>query len=256
MRATVTQLPEASERLEEALAMLSEHVRKNASEFLLLPEMPFFPWIAYDQEVSGERWQASMDAHEEWTSRLTSFGVKTIIGSRPVLEKGIPHNDAFSLNLAGKESLFHRKYYLPDEGGFWEATWYRRADKPRFKALQTDSAKIGAMICSDIWFGEHARGYARQGVHLLVNPRATAKGSTDKWLAGGRAAAVMAGAFCLSSNRYGMGKGFEWGGMGWIVNPDGEVLGKTSEEQPFITLDLDLQEADEAKSSYPRYVKE
>jgi len=48
---------------------------------------------------------------------------------------------------------------------------------------------------------ERARAYGKVGVHLIVNPRATERSTLDKWLTGGRAAAVIAGAFCLSSNR-------------------------------------------------------
>ena len=256
MRATVSQVPENPEKLEAALAALAEHLTKEDSEFLLLPEMPFFPWIAYDKNVSAEKWQASMDAHDKWISRLSSFNVKTIVATKPVLDKGIPHNDAFAIDSQGKEEFLHRKYYLPDEDGFWEATWYRRAESPKFEGLQLESVKLGAMICSDIWFGEHARAYAKQSIQVLVNPRATEINSVNKWMAGGQAAAVMAGAYCLSSNRYGRGNGFDWGGMGWIIDPNGKVLATTSEDQPFVTLDLNLSEADQAKKTYPRYVKE
>jgi len=81
--------------------------------------------------------------------------------------------------------------------------------------------------------------------------------SADKWLAGGRAAAVMCGAFCLSSNRGGLDiNGMEWAGQGWIIEPDGEILGLTSLEDPFVTVDIDLQTAEKAKKTYPRYVLE
>ena len=75
-------------------------------------------------------------------------------------------------------------------------------------------------------------------------------------MAGGRTAAVVSGAFCLSScfggrDRYGM----QWAGRGWIIEPEeGDILAVTSRSQPFITLDIDLQVADRAKQTYPRYV--
>jgi len=75
---------------------------------------------------------------------------------------------------------------------------------------------------------------------------------------GGRAAAVMSGAFCLSSNRGGVDAwGHAWGGHGWIIEPDqGTVLFTTSTERPFLTLQIDLSAAEQAKSRYPRYVGE
>ena len=44
------------------------------------------------------------------------------------------------------------------------------------------------------------------------------------------------------------------GGGSWIIDPDGEVLGLTTADEPFLTLDLDLALADLAKKTYPRYV--
>lgn len=82
--------------------------------------------------------------------------------------------------------------------------------------------------------------------------------SVDKWIAGGRAAAVISGAYCLSSNRGGIDQhGFEWAGTGWIIEPEeGDVLALTSLEHPFVTLDIDLTIAENAKRTYPRYVPE
>src|SRR5690606_35970815 len=129
-----------------------------------------------------------------------------------------------------------------------EATWYERGPF-EFEPVRLEQAGAGFLICTEIWFTEHARAYARQGIHLLACPRATMSYSVDKWLAGGRAAAVMSGAYCLSSNRGGIdGRGFEWGGRGWIVEPEeARVLGLTSQEQPFLTLEIDLQAAEQAK---------
>jgi hypothetical protein len=44
------------------------------------------------------------------------------------------------------------------------------------------------------------------------------------------------------------------GGQGWAVGPDGQVLGVTSRARPFLTVSIDLAEAERAKSTYPRYV--
>jgi N-carbamoylputrescine amidase len=49
-------------------------------------------------------------------------------------------------------------------------------------------------------------------------------------------------------------KGVDFGGQGWIIGPDGEVLGLTSAENPFLTLEIDWRKADLAKKTYPRYI--
>lgn len=82
---------------------------------------------------------------------------------------------------------------------------------------------------------------------------------------GGRAAAIVSGAWCLSSNysgampREGGTEGgaseLRFGGSGWIIEPEaGEVAGTTGEDSPFLTLETDPAAADAAKETYPRYV--
>jgi N-carbamoylputrescine amidase len=256
MKVTAVQLPDQPEALETAFAALVVHTQAEHPDLVLLPEMPFAPWLAATDQVDPALWQAAVDAHEEWLPRLGALGARIVLGSRPTLENGAPHNDAFIWDSASGARSAHRKYYLPDEPGFWEATWYRRAAEPRFEAAEADGLAIGFMICSDLWFTEHARGYARQGIHLLANPRATENSSVDKWIAGGRAAAVMSGAYCISSNRTGESGGVQWGGGGWVIDPDGAILAVTTDEQPFVTVDIDPGLAESAKSGYPRYVKE
>lgn len=100
-----------------------------------------------------------------------------------------------------------------------------------------------------------ARAYGQAGAHLLLTPRATEKRTADKWLAGGRAAAVIAGAYSLSSNHYlPEDDPVSLGGLGWVIGPDGEVLALTTPDKPFVTVAIDLACAERAKHTYPRYV--
>jgi N-carbamoylputrescine amidase len=143
------------------------------------------------------------------------------------------------------------------EKGFWEASCYERG-KRDFTAVRCKGTKVGFLICTELWFFEHAREYLKQGIHLLVCPRVTPKSSVDKWVAGGRAAAVVSGAFCLSSNLSGPNlESIAFGGAGWVIEPEeGHVLGVTSQNKPFLTVEIDLEHAEKAKRTYPRYVSD
>ncbi|MDX1663314.1 MAG: carbon-nitrogen hydrolase family protein, partial [Candidatus Promineifilaceae bacterium] len=156
------------------------------------------------------------------------------------------------------------KVYLPDEPGYWEASWYDRGER-RFPPtpLTLDdgtSVQAGFLICTELWFMQHARDYGQAGVHLLLTPRATEARTVEKWLVGGRAAAIISGAYSLSSNKRGGvadagGAASAFGGQGWAIDPDGEVLALTSAEEPFVTVEVDLARAEAAKERYPRYVE-
>ena len=192
---------------------------------------------------------------------LAELAPALVLGSRPVERRGLRQNEGFAWELQNGYQATHTKYYLPDEDRFWEASWYQRGDGD-FSVFAShvvrDTLYVGFLICTELWFMQRARTYGKQGIHILANPRATERGTADKWLAGGRAAAaVVSGAFCLSSNRSASGtQPGDMGGLGWIVSPDGEVLGLTSVERPFVTVEIDLSAAERAKTTYPCYVLE
>jgi N-carbamoylputrescine amidase len=256
MKMTVCELRNTPKDFARDWKLLTAHVKEEQSELILLPEMPFYPWFAWSPEYDPAVWQAAVQAHQDAESLLLEISPAYVCGSRPVSRKGKRHNEAFVWDEVHGFRPSHIKYYLPDEEGFWEASWYERGDKD-FLPIQAGDALLGFVICTDLWFFEHSRSYGKKDVHLIACPRATPKGTLDKWLAGGQAAAVVSGAFALSSNRISREEGpADLGGQGWIVGPNGKVLGTTSPEEPFLTLDLDLSKAVEAKHTYPRYVKD
>ncbi len=255
MKVTVCELSNDPADLDADWQALIDHVNAESSDLVLLPEMPFHPWLAKTDRFDPAAWQASVQAHDLWIRRLQELGPATVIGSRPVIKAERRLNEGFIWESVSGYRPAHTKYYLPNDRGFWEASWYERG-VPEFKAIETGKAKIGFLICTELWFNIHARQYAKQGVELLVCPRATPMASIGKWVAGGRTAAVVSGAYCLSSNLGGGDKQeLEFGGAGWIIEPEaGDVLGLTSRESPFLTMEIDLTLAQEAKETYPRYV--
>ena len=256
MKATVCELRNNPAGLEQDWLALIEHVTSENSDLVLLPEMTFHPWLAGTNQVQPELWQDAVSAHDHWLGRLPELAARIVIGSRPVVQNKRRLNQGYIWHSESGYTPVHAKYYLPDEKGYWEASWYDRGD-PDFKVIQIDGIKFGFLICTELWFAAHARDYMLQGVDILVCPRATPQSSNDKWLAGGRTAAVISGAFCLSSNFNGPNiKGSEFGGRGWVIEPEeGSVLGVTSADQPFLTVEFDLETAQNAKNTYPRYVK-
>ncbi|MEH0019213.1 MAG: carbon-nitrogen hydrolase family protein [Desulfobacter sp.] len=236
---------------------LMAHIDAEQSNLLLLPEMPFYTWLSGTREPDEKKWQEAVDAHAAWAERLGDFGVPMIAGTRPVLKDNVPHNEAFVWTAESGIMGVHEKYYLPDEEGFWEASWYRRGDGV-FEICRVNGVSVGFLICTEMWFNHRARDYGKEGMEILLCPRATPAASSSAWVAGGRAAAKVSGAFCLSSNFNGMNiPGMDFGGTAWIIEPEnGDVLGTTTAKSPFLTLDVDLADARAAKQTYPRYVED
>jgi len=257
MRVTVCELPNEPAAHEDAWGQLLRHTREQGSEFVLLPEMPFHPWLAHSREGQPGQWEEAVAAHEAWLARMQDLAPAIVASTRPAILSGKRQNAGYVWETGRGARTVHTKYYLPDDPGFWEASWYERGDGD-FSLAETSKGVVGFLICTEIWFNHHARAYGKAGMHMLLCPRATPTGTAPKWIAGGQAAAVVSGAFCLSSNLSGRTpEGGDYAGVGWIIEPDeGRVLGVTSAEQPILTLDIDLAEAERAKGTYPRYVQE
>ena len=151
----------------------------------------------------------------------------------------------------------HTKHFFPEEEGFYEETWFDR-EPEHFGIIEVRGVKIGFLLCTEIWFTQYARKYGLAGVDFLLCPRATGKASIPQWIRCGQTSALISGSYCLSSNRSGMGDtNFEWGGTGWICSPiTGELLGTTSAENPYVTIDIDLEQSKLAKKEYPLYVRD
>jgi len=253
VRVTVCELRDDLRGFAEDWAALVMHVQAESSELVLLPEMPFCPWFALTPEFSATIWQNAVEAHARWLTRLPELGVATVIGTRPVTRNGLRLNEGFMWQAAHGYQVVHDKYYLPEDEGFWEASWYQRGAE-QFELSEAAGIRFGLVICTELWFLQRARSYGLAGAHFIATPRATGKPTTDKWLAGGRVQAVVSGAYSLSSNHVSEDPNVDLGGQGWVIDPDGQVLAVTSRQQPFATVEIDIARAEAAKQTYPRYV--
>jgi N-carbamoylputrescine amidase len=252
MRVTVCEMHDDVPSFERDWEQLVDHVGRERSDVVLLPEMPFSPWFAGAPAFDAAAWRRALDAHDRWLARLGDLSPATVLGTRPVERGGRRVNEAFAWSASGGYRGMHVKAFLPCEEGFWESYWYEPGDDT-FEPDDVAGARVGFQICTELWSMGHAQRYGRRGVHVIATPRATSKTSVDKWLAGGRVAAIVAGAYSLSSNRSSAENGPDFGGGGWVIGPDGDVLAVTDRSDPIRTVALELAVAERAKGTYPRY---
>jgi len=252
LRVTVCELPDDRVAFMREWQRLVEHTRMSQSDLVVLPEMPFAPWLAASPDVDLHRWDEAVVWHAEWLDRLPELAPASVVSSRPVTRDGHRLNEGFSWSGDDGDRPVHHKRFLPNEDGYWEARWYESGDGG-FDVFIVAGARAGMLICTDLWSFAHAQQYGQAGAEVILTPRATGRSTVDKWLVGGRAAAIVSGAFSLSSNWSADDGGGDFGGTAWVVDPDGRVLETTSRRSPFATVEIDLDRAAAARDTYPRY---
>lgn len=251
MRITVCELPHKSQAAASAWDALAQHVREHHTELLILPEFAFLEPIWQRPNADAQRWTALVNDSESWLQRLPELQCANVIGAMPVSVADKPFNQGFLWTKYHGKTALRSKRYLPNEDGGWEARWFNKGDA-QFPMFKAGALNFGLNICTELWALDSYGPYAAAGVHAIVTPRATAAATTERWVARAKTAAVRSGAYSLSSNR--RHEDGSCGGVGWIIDPEGNELARTSIAAPFVTIDIDLNFAVVAKSSYPRYV--
>jgi predicted amidohydrolase len=244
MKLTVCQLHNARDAFAADWDRLVAHVKSERSDLVLLPEMPFFTWFPIPREFDGRTWRAAVAAHDAWEQRLSELTPAITLGTRPVDFGALRYSAGFMWKEdEGMTETIHVKSCLANEEGSWETTWYERA-VPEFESATVGAARVGMLIGLELWMSGQAESYGADGVHIVAVPRVDRSTNQEidtannEWLEGGRRAASASGAYCISSTRGGPGN--DLGGAAWIIAPDGRTLALTSNERPFVSVEVDL----------------
>ena len=233
---------------------LKSSVAAARPDILVTNELPFGAWIAENSAFSEDDARLSIRVHEDGLAGLIDLKLPAVISSRPVWNGKRLANEAFVLENGAVLPL-HRKQFFPNEPGWFESEWYG-SDGSGFDVGEVLGIKVGVLLCTDAMFNEHARGHGRQGASLIVIPRASGT-SLESWKLAGAMAALVSGAYVVSSNRAGRSKGGpQFGGGGYAYAPGGRLLCMTDSSHPMQVVELDPKVVEAAQRDYPCYVAE
>lgn len=249
MKITVCEFPNEARHREAAWTDLVHYLLTHPSDVVVLPEMPFCDWqIFMTKTVDTAVWHAALAVHDAMIARMMELQADMVLASRPVDMHGKRLNQAFCWTPGGGYQGMHAKYYLPDEPDGWEATWFAQGDR-HCTPVTVGQLSVGFQLCTELLFTNLAWEMGREGAQLIAAPRATS--GHRRWSMAACMAAVMSGCFVASTNR----RSYDsetFAGRSWLVSPEGEFLGETSADTPFLTVEMDLEEANRAKHTYPR----
>jgi omega-amidase len=234
---------DAEANFERVRGWTAEAARRG-SDLALFPEL----WYSgYDLE-KWQRYAAPLGAGI--FARLSALARENHIalgGSVLELKDGHPYNTFALFDAAGECRAVYRKLHL--FGPLGEDRWLRAGDS--FSLWEGEWGPVGLSICYDLRFPEVTRRYALQGARLWLLPAQWPTRRIRHWQALLRARAIENQMFVAAVNGVGPSGREQFGGLSAVIEPWGEAVAEAGASEVLLTVEIDLDQADEARQRFP-----
>ena len=102
MKITVCELNDNRKLFSKDWEHLAQHVGKESSDLVLLPEMPFYNWFCTTPKFDPQVWKLAVREHQRWIRRLDELGASVVLGSMPVDSEEHRFNQGFMWTIEGR----------------------------------------------------------------------------------------------------------------------------------------------------------
>ena len=247
---TLAQVTSKLHEEESNLKRMRDIVRKTKGRIVIFPELNLTGYMPRDDLLS--RAETVVGPVVRSVVRLAKETKKDIVFGLPMMDEQVPGLVYNSCLLATGTGQLHRydKLYLPTFGPFEEKMFF--AEGKRAVVAEGKHAKIGLMICYDMFFPELAKLETLLGAQILVNISAapTTSRSSFRRVMPGRA--VENAIFVAYCNMVGVHGSLVFGGGSAIFGPRGEELARGKDlEEDIVEAEIDLGEIEIARRFRP-----
>lgn len=234
-----------------AEAFVTEASRRG-SDLVLLPEL----WsTAYDLARAPELASALVSRASEsregnWFGRLAQMARACgvwLAGSILEAKEGRYYNCLTVYSPTGDLCAVYRKIHL---FRLMQEEQYL-APGPSLATADLPWGRAGLAICYDLRFPEITRGYALGGARMLLLPAEWPHPRREHWRTLLRARAIENQMFVAACNRVGTTDNNTFFGASALIDPWGETLVEGGETETLLTVTLDLDAVDQARSRIP-----
>lgn len=158
------------EALCEQIEFFVDTVAGYHSDFVLFPEMFMAPLMAdFNHQTEAEAIRSLATFTEPLRDKFIDFAiaynVNIITGSMPFIKGGQLYNVGYLCRRDGTIERYTKIHVTPNEVSSWGIIGGNK-----LKVYDTDSGKIGILVCYDVEFPELARLLALEGMEILFVP--------------------------------------------------------------------------------------
>ncbi len=140
------------------------------SDFVLFPELFNAPLMQAYNHLGGSQAIRELAGYTErlrdvFLDKAIQYNINVVTGSMPMMREDGLYNIVYLCRRDGTWDYYEKVHITPSEREAWGM---KGGDK--VKVFDTDSGKVGLMVCYDVEFPEIARIYADQGMQILFVP--------------------------------------------------------------------------------------
>ncbi|MBU1158124.1 MAG: carbon-nitrogen hydrolase family protein [Candidatus Thermoplasmatota archaeon] len=232
------------------LKRMSSFVRKTKGRVVIFPETSLTGYLPRDDLFKQAE---PMDGPSiRAMASLAKETKKDIVFGAPIRDErihGLIYNS--SILATGHGKLFrYDKMYLPTFGPFEERVFFTPGNDA--VVAQGMHARIGLMVCYDMFFPELAKLESLMGAQLLINISAaptTSRPSFEKVMP---ARAAENSVFLAYTNLVGVHGSLVFGGGSVLYGPRGDEIIRAKElEEDIVTHEIDFEDLDAARRFRP-----
>jgi omega-amidase len=224
------------------------------AELVILPEL----WSSgYDLENAEKYSDLNKDLMKKVSELCRKYRIICVAGSFIIKNnRGELENRLFVFDRKGSIAASYSKMHLFP--GLKENIIFKRGETPRI--YSSPWGDIGLALCFDLRFPELFRYYFQKKASIIVIPAQWPHVRIDHWKCLLRARAIENACYVLSCNAAGRPEDNSLFGYSSIIDPQGNIIAETSQEEGIIQAELDLSKCTEAvellqlrKSCHPKF---
>lgn len=224
---------------------MAKRAREEGAELIIFPELALTGYVCRDllyelaEPIPGPSTERVAEIARE-LGMLIVFGLP----ERSKISSSILYNTAALVGPSGLVGTY-RKMFLPTHSVFEEKRYFR----PGYgaQAFSTELARIGMMICYDVFFPEVARLLRLRGAQLIVAISASPGVRRAYFETLLSARALENTVHVAYVNLVGREDGLHFWGGSRLIGPTGSIIAKARyNEEDLVVAEADLSDADRA----------
>lgn len=159
-----------TEALYEQIEFFVDTVSGYKSDFVVFPELFNAPLMARYNELN--EWEAVRELSaftegilQKFIDYAISYNINIITGSMPLLKDDKLYNMGYLCRRDGSYETYEKLHITPNEQQYWGMH-----GGSKLQVFDTDSGRVGILICYDVEFPELGRLLAEDGLEILFVP--------------------------------------------------------------------------------------